>query len=106
MSAGNVKEREVLEQAVVALVEKAADAYRLVDELADAGFGAEDPLMVTAKELRWELLRVKGDLERQLSGLLLECTRCGRRVHWVSGIASEPGQGAHAEPAPSHVPEL
>jgi hypothetical protein len=101
-----IREREVFERAVIALSEKAADAYRLMEEAAEAGFASEHPVMVTAKELRWELLRLKGDIERQLSNLLLDCKRCHRRVHWVSGVASEPGHWAHAEPAPGHAPEF
>ena len=37
--------------------------------------------MLAAKDLRAELLRVKGDLERELGGWVLDCRRCNRRVH-------------------------
>ena len=99
-------ERHILERAVFALSEQASKAYRLVEEAHDAGLRDGDPLMLAAKQLRLELLKAKGDLERELSGWVLDCRRCHRRVHWVSGVASEPGHWAHAEPAPSHEPIL
>jgi hypothetical protein len=43
--------------------------------------------------LRLELLQVKGDLERELEGWVLDCQRCNRRVHWVAGIGIRPGLG-------------
>jgi hypothetical protein len=56
--------------------------------------------------LRLELLRVKADLERELAELVLDCTDCGRTVHWVSGLGVAPGHWAHREPAPHHAPVL
>jgi hypothetical protein len=56
--------------------------------------------------IRLELLKVKGDLEQELSRWVLDCRRCNRRVHWVSGIGVTPGHWAHAEPAPDHPPVL
>ena len=47
---------------------------------------------MAAKQIRLELLHVKGDLERELAKLVLNCTACGMEVHWVQGgIMSEPG---------------
>jgi hypothetical protein len=60
----------------------------------------EGPVLA-AKMLRADLLRVKGDLERELGRLVLDCERCGRRVHWVQGVGSDPGHWGHAEPAPT-----
>jgi hypothetical protein len=54
--------------------------------------------------LRLELLKVKGDLERELGRWVLDCQRCNRRVHWVAGIGIQPGHWAHA--APDHPPVL
>jgi hypothetical protein len=47
-----------------------------------------------------ELLQTKGELERELGRLLLHCSRCNCRLHWVSGIGAEPGHWSHAEPSP------
>ena len=49
----------------------------LVDQLLGAGAGASDPIVVHAKRLRFELPRVKGDLERELAKLVLNSTACG-----------------------------
>jgi hypothetical protein len=37
------------------------------------------------KMLRVELLNVKADLERELEDFVLNRSRCGPDVHWVSG---------------------
>jgi hypothetical protein len=37
--------------------------------------------------LRLELLKVEGDLERELAKLVLNCTACGQEVRWVQGIS-------------------
>jgi ATP-dependent protease HslVU (ClpYQ) peptidase subunit len=100
------KERDVLEEAVRAIAERAADAYALIEELAQAGVSPEHDLMNAAKRLRIELLTTKGEIERKLCELLLDCRACSRRVHWVSGVGPLPGHWAHAEPAPDHVPVL
>ena len=34
--------------------------------------------------LRLELLKVKADLERELEDFVLNCSKCGLDVHWVS----------------------
>jgi hypothetical protein len=52
--------------------------------------------VVDARMLRLELLKVKGDLERELAKLVLNCSACGQEVHWVQGISmSDPGHWGH-----------
>jgi hypothetical protein len=48
------------------------------------------PVTVHAKILRLELLHVKADLERELGTLVLHCSDCGGRVHWVAGLGITP----------------
>ena len=99
--------RHVLEEAVRSVAKQARNAYDLIDALAAMGVADDAAPMLAAKELRAELLRVKGNLERELRGWLLRCRRCNRSVHWVSGVGSRPGHWAHAEPAPKdHSPSL
>ena len=47
---------------------------------AKVGHGRSDPLVVHAKTLRLELLKVKADLERELEDFFLNCSRCGLDV--------------------------
>jgi hypothetical protein len=54
--------------------------------------------------LRLELLKVKGDIERELGTFVLNCSRCGLDVHWVEGHGVSPGHWAHREPAPHGEP--
>lgn len=56
--------------------------------------------------LRQELLEVKADLEQELGRLVLDCSTCGRTVHWVAGLAASPGHWAHREPAPHGAPDV
>jgi hypothetical protein len=42
------------------------------------------PVTVQAKALRLELLYVKADLERELEMFVLDCSDCGRTLHWVA----------------------
>jgi hypothetical protein len=56
--------------------------------------------------LRLELLKVKAELERNLGALVLDCSDCGRLVHWVAGLGSQPGHWAHREPAPHGEPAV
>ena len=101
------REREILERSVHAIAERARDAYDLIEELHDAGFGPVDPFMLAANRLRMLLLQTKGELERELLTWVLHCLRCNRTVHWVEGVGPEPGHWAHAEPAPEgHSPML
>jgi len=97
------REREILER-VVHVVEQADKADALVDEAIDVGHGRTDALVVHAKMLRLELLKVKADLERELETLSLNCSKCGLDVHWVSGLGVTPGHWAHGEPAPHGEP--
>jgi hypothetical protein len=99
-------ERYVLEKSALAIAEKAQDTYDLIEELHQAGLPPNHGAVAAAKRLRLELLGVKGDLERELSGLLLDCQRCGQRLHWVPGVGPLLGHWAHAEPAPEHPPVL
>jgi hypothetical protein len=88
-----VREREILERAVRTIAEQAVKADELVGE-ANAAGGGDHPVTVAAKMLRLELLKVKAELERNLSELVLDCTACGMDVHWVQGISmSDPGTG-------------
>ena len=97
----SVREREILEHSVQAVAEQAAKANDLVDEALAAGLGASDPMVVHAKMLRLELLKVKADLERELATWVLDCTACGMEVHWVQGISvADPGHWGHRLPAP------
>lgn len=96
------RERDILESAVRTIAEQAAKAYALVDEAIAAGLDGSHPVTLHAKMLRLELLNVKADLKRELGTLVLDCSDCGRTVHWVAGLGSRPGHWAHREPAPHH----
>lgn len=98
--------RDILERAVRVVTEQATKADALVDEALAAGLDGSHPLTVHAKMLRLELLAVKGDLERELGRLVLDCSACGRTVHWVPGLGPSPGHWAHREPAPHHEPAV
>ena len=100
------RERQILENAVHVVTEQAAKADDLVDEAIDVGHGRSDPLVTHAKMLRLELLKVKADLERELEDFVLNCSRCGLDVHWVSGLGITPGHWAHREPAPHGEPAV
>jgi hypothetical protein len=88
------REREILEHAVHTIAEQAVKADELVDEAKAAG-GGDHPVTVHAKTLRLELLKVKADLERELEDFVLNCSKCGLDVHWVSGLGVSPGHWAH-----------
>jgi hypothetical protein len=64
------------------------------------------PVTLQAKMLRLELVNVKADLERELGRLLIHCSSCGERVHWVAGLSASPGHWAHREPAPHGEPAI
>jgi hypothetical protein len=100
------RERDILEHAVHTIAEQAAKADELVDEAIEVGHGRSDPLVVHAKMLRLELLKVKADLERELEDVVLDCSKCGLDVHWVSGLGVMPGHWAHREPAPHGDPAI
>ena len=98
------QEREILERAVQAVSEQAARADVVVDEAMATGLDGSHRVTLQAKMLRQELLQVKADLERELGCLVLDCSACGRTVHWVAGLAATPGHWAHREPAPHGEP--
>jgi len=100
------RERQILEHAVHTVAEQAAKAEDLVDEAIGVGHGRSDPLVVHAKMLRLELLKVKADLERELEDFVLNCSKCGLDVHWVSGLGTSRGHWAHREPAPHGEPSV
>jgi hypothetical protein len=56
--------------------------------------------------LRLELLKVKADLERELEDFVLNCSKCGLDVHWVSGLGVKPGHWGHRGPAPHGEPAV
>lgn len=94
---------EILENAVRVIAEQVVKADALVDQATAAG-GGSHPVTIHAKMLRLELLRVKAELERTLGDLVLNCSSCGRDVHWVPGLGVRAGHWAHAEPAPHGEP--
>lgn len=101
------RERNILEGAVHAVAEQAANTDLVVDEAMDAGLAADHPVAVEAKQLRVELLRVKADLERELGTWVLDCKTCGMEVHWVQGISmADPGHWGHRFPAPHGEPAV
>jgi hypothetical protein len=60
----------------------------------EAGLASDHPVTIGAKQIRLELLKVKADLEQELSKLVLNCTACGQEVHWVQGVSmADPGFG-------------
>jgi NYN domain len=95
------REREILEHTVRTVAEQTVKADELVDKAKAAG-GGDHPVTIHAKMLRLELLRVKADLERELEDFVLNCSKCGLDVHWVSGLGVTPGHWAHREPAPPY----
>jgi hypothetical protein len=100
------QERDILERAVRSLSEQAAKADALVDEAIALGHLGSEPLIVHAKMLRLELLKVKSDLERELETFVLDCGDCSLTVHWVAGLGVTPGHWAHREPAPHGEPAV
>lgn len=71
----------------------------------EAGLASNHPVTIAAKQVRLELLKVKADLERELSKLVLNCTACGQEVHWVQGVnMADPGHWGHRFPAPHGEP--
>lgn len=99
-------ERDFLERAVQTLSEEAMKADALVDEALNPGLDGSQSLTLQAKMLRLELLNVKADLERELGRLVLDCSDCGRLVHWVSSLGTTAGHWANREPAPHGEPVL
>ena len=75
------------------------DGAALVAEARDHEVG--DAVMAGVRKMHSDLLRTKHAAEDELVAFVLDCERCGRRVHWVPGEGCELGRWAHAEPAPS-----
>jgi hypothetical protein len=98
------RQRLTLESAVRVVSEQAVAADQLVVRRLESGLGGSHPVTVHAKMLRLELLNVKAELDRELGQLLLDCSSCGRTVHWVAGLGVELGHWAHREPVPSDEP--
>ena len=98
-------EHSVLERAMRVVSRQAAAARELVHETHDDGLGSHT-VTTPRQMLRLELLNVKADLERELGQLVLDCSSCGRRAHWIPGFGVEPGRWAHREPAPHHEPAI
>ncbi len=68
---------------------------------------ADGLVMGAARKMHSELLRTKHAVEDELVAWVLDCERCGRRVHLVPGEGCALGHWAHAEPAPiDHPPRL
>jgi hypothetical protein len=86
------RDRDILERAVHAIAEQAANTNKVIDEAMEAGPAADHPVTVTAKLLRLELLKTKAELERGLSKFVLDCTACGQGILWVQGVGmADPG---------------
>ena len=49
---------------------------------------------------------MKADLERELEDSVLNGSKCGLVVHWVSGLGITPGHWAQREPAPHGEPSV
>jgi hypothetical protein len=68
---------------------------------------ADQAVMAAARQMASDVQRSKHAAEDVLVAFVLDCSRCGRRVHWVPGEGCELGHWAHAEPAPNdHAPRL
>lgn len=78
--------------------EQAKNASAVVDEAHNPGLDGSHPVTLQAKMLRLELLNVKAGLERELGRLILHCTACGQRVHWVQDSVSRRDIGRIANP--------
>jgi hypothetical protein len=60
-----------------------------------------------ARQMALNLMRTKHEAEDVLVAFVLDCNRCGLRVHRVPGERCGLGHWAHAEPAPDdHSPRL
>lgn len=73
-----------------AVSEQLAAASAFVDGAFDANLNGSHPVTLHGKMLPLELLNVKAELERELGQLVLDCSSCGRTVHWVSGLGMTP----------------
>jgi hypothetical protein len=103
---GEIRGTRILERAIQRVTERTANANAIVDEAIAAGLDGSDRIVVGLKMLRAELLSVKADLERELERIVLDCTVCGRTVHFIGGLGVRAGHWGHAEPAPHGEPAL
>jgi hypothetical protein len=78
------------------------DGTALVTEARESQ--APPSVVAAARQMHSTLLRTKHEAEDVLVAFVLDCNRCGRRVHWVPGEGCELGHWAHAEPAPDDPP--
>ena len=94
------------------LLQSARELARLCQQRAALVAEARDAkvpqaVMAAALKMASDLQRTKHAAEDVLVVFVLDCIRCGRRVHWVPGEGCELGHWAHAEPAPEgHAPRL
>ena len=64
---------------------------------------APPAVMAAARQMASDLQRTKHEAEDVLVAFVLDCNRCGRRVHWVPGEGCKLGHWAHAEPARQRI---
>jgi len=64
---------------------------------------ADPAVMAAARKMASDLQRTKHAAEDVLVAFVLDCSRCGRRVHWVRGEGCNLSHW-HAEPANNHAP--
>jgi hypothetical protein len=100
----HLADAETLERTVLQVADLAANAAMVVEEARAAGLVGQGLIMRPALEVRAGLLDLKQDLERELGSWILNCRRCGMRVHWIPGPGPVPGRWAHLEPAQDHEP--
>jgi hypothetical protein len=74
------------------------DGTELVAEARDAN--ATPSVLAAARQMHSTLPPTKHEAEDVLVAFVLDCNRCGRRVHWVPGDDCQLGHWAHAEPVP------
>ena len=74
------RDRDILERAVHAIAEQAANTNKAIDEAMEAGLAADHPVTVTAKMLRLELLKTKAELANTLSHFAKRASPARRRV--------------------------
>jgi hypothetical protein len=91
------RERDILERAVAGVAEQAAKADALIDDLQLAGLPEDGPVL-QAKLIRLELLKVKGDLERELGRWVLDCQRCNGGSTGCRGSGFGQGTGRTRSP--------
>jgi hypothetical protein len=95
----------VLVHSALSLAKICHEAAVLVNEARERDAPLE--VKAAARRVHNDLLWTKHELEDELVMVILDCSRCGQRVHWVPGEGCALGHWAHAEPAPDdHGPRL